>query len=987
MVKVYLLHLFILCTSVIASADFEDYEDERAALLALGDLTTAPGTYAPDTSDASYQATEIPITLTPSATEQTLESFFFDSVDFRGNATKVFAHIGMPAWNSTDAPLPAIVLVHGGGGRAFTTWANLWAERGYVAIAIDTEGASTTNARHNQGGPRRNGVFNEADVVLEDQFMYHATAGTILANSLMRSLPFVDEDKIGVHGVSWGGAITSTVIGIDDRFAFAIPSYGCGHMWDAIGNWQEAISDAGGTDYYKNLWDPMLRLENATMPIMWLSWPNETTFNIDCQANSYNKAPGTKMVSLVPGMRHSHVFTWRRADSYDFADSIVGNNGDSTGVNPGEPWCIVKSSEQAGNQVTVEFESTRPLTGARLFHTNEMGSTETMEWPDSSVDSFVETFSGSGIWRVMATLPADTNGWFVNVTAETSISETSFLDGRTSYISDTIYVSSGLKEIVEIEETDVIEFELSGTETISTESVNLDFTAIHNLEIISIEFVSESHPGAFSTNEEFTFGLVTGEAFDVTFNNSVAALSAGERSTATLRLTWVGLDNVTTETINIPLEATFDGGLATDFIWNGEGVNSRWNVGDNWENDVPPPNDFSTSFTDIVITDNGGRTTTNTFQDYTISSLDFRGSVDNNFVINVFRSASFVRNLIFDRGGNSAQIRVNPGASGNIFINDAGTAGSIILNDHLDLIHDGSGTLTFDIAITEEAGSSHGITSSGSGPLVIQGENTYTGDTTVLAGVLTMDAGSSLTFTPTTNGASNKITGVTSGTGTIHLEGEINIDLDSANSTPGNSWLLVDSSSLNVTYNSASFTVNSSKGSFIKNEEIWEMNDGGNQWIFNQSTGILSLAENEYAIWTETSFDRPFTNSDPDADFDNDGLSNLLEFVLGGDPTISQLGIAPTTLVEDSNLKIVFRRSDASKQSPAIELLIEVSNDLNFTTPINDIIIGNTDNLGPIGSLGASYTVINNDGFDTVTVTIPISVTNKNFARLKATLP
>ena len=402
---------------------------------------------------------------------------------------------------------------------------------------------------------------------------------------------------------------------------------------------------------------------------------------------------------------------------------------------------------------------------------------------------------------------------------------------------------------------------------------------------------------------------------------------------------------------------------------------------------MPPPNDFSTSFTDIVITDNGGRTTTNTFQDYTISSLDFRGSVDNNFVINVFRSASFVRNLIFDRGGNSAQIRVNPGASGNIFINDAGTAGSIILNDHLDLIHDGSGTLTFDIAITEEASSSHGITSSGSGPLVIQGENTYTGDTTVLAGVLTMDAGSSLTFTPTTNGASNKITGVTSGTGTIHLEGEINIDLDSANSTPGNSWLLVDSSSLNVTYNSASFTVNSSKGSFIKNEEIWEMNDGGNQWIFNQSTGILSLAENEYAIWTETSFDRPFTNSDPDADFDNDGLSNLLEFVLGGDPTISQLGIAPTTLVEDSNLKIVFRRSDASKQSPAIELLIEVSNDLNFTTPINDIIIGNTDDLGPIGSLGASYTVINNDGFDTVTVTIPISVTNKNFARLKATLP
>ena len=101
---------------LIGTANFGDYVEERAALLTLGDLTTAPATFAPNTSADNYQATNTPVTINPSATQQTLQSIFFDSVEFRGNRTRVFAHVGMPAWNPGDAPLPAIVLVHGGGG-------------------------------------------------------------------------------------------------------------------------------------------------------------------------------------------------------------------------------------------------------------------------------------------------------------------------------------------------------------------------------------------------------------------------------------------------------------------------------------------------------------------------------------------------------------------------------------------------------------------------------------------------------------------------------------------------------------------------------------------------------------------------------------------------------------------------------------------------------------------------------------------------------
>ena len=147
--------LLICCCSLPLLAD---YESDRAAIAALGNLTSAPTLYEVDTSAVIFQSTENVKSLTPSITEQTVEGFFFDSVSYNENATRVYAQVGMPPWDpATDAPLPAIVLVHGGSGMVYERWVNLWAERGYVAIAIDTEGASNTTGRHNRGGREEQG--------------------------------------------------------------------------------------------------------------------------------------------------------------------------------------------------------------------------------------------------------------------------------------------------------------------------------------------------------------------------------------------------------------------------------------------------------------------------------------------------------------------------------------------------------------------------------------------------------------------------------------------------------------------------------------------------------------------------------------------------------------------------------------------------------------------------------------------------------------
>ena len=46
---------------------------------------------------------------------QGLKALAYDGADYKGMHTKVFAHIGFP--ENTEKPVPAIVLVHGGGGH------------------------------------------------------------------------------------------------------------------------------------------------------------------------------------------------------------------------------------------------------------------------------------------------------------------------------------------------------------------------------------------------------------------------------------------------------------------------------------------------------------------------------------------------------------------------------------------------------------------------------------------------------------------------------------------------------------------------------------------------------------------------------------------------------------------------------------------------------------------------------------------------------
>jgi len=341
-----------------------------------------------------------------------LRAIFFDCLPWEDQPTKVFAWLGIP--KHREGPVPGIVLVHGGGGTAYREWVQLWNERGYAAISIAHEGQTDHKhpepgwkngfwSRHEWGGPRIQGIYADSDQPLTDQWIYHASAATILAHSLLGSLPEVMADQIGLMGISWGGVVACTVAGVDPRSAFVISAYGCGHLADEGGRWQEAL---GKNELYRTLWDPFLRLNNATMPILWLSFTGENHFSLVSLAKCSHGAGGPQMISLVPDLGHNHPNAWQRPEGYTFADAVIGT---------GQPWLRQKERVVEGPIRRVTFESDRPLNDrAVLIHTADIGFTGDRQWTESPA----KLSGGNGQYEVTAEIPTGATAWFFNITAD-----------------------------------------------------------------------------------------------------------------------------------------------------------------------------------------------------------------------------------------------------------------------------------------------------------------------------------------------------------------------------------------------------------------------------------------------------------------------------------------------------------------------------------------------------------------------------------------
>ena len=143
------------------------------------------------------------------------------------------------------------------------------------------------------------------------------------------------------------------------------------------------------------------------------------------------------------------------------------------------------------------------------------------------------------------------------------------------------------------------------------------------------------------------------------------------------------------------------------------------------------------------------------------------------------------------------------------------------------------------------------------GKLIVNGDVSHTGDTTVdsKSAGMTLELGSTstYTFTPAANGLCNQIKGLDGSNSKLNAMGTFIINTADADISDGNVWTLVDVETLAETF-SGSFTVQG----YSEAANVWTLVDGNKTWTFAEATGLLSLAVTEGETASNTLFSTDF---------------------------------------------------------------------------------------------------------------------------------
>ncbi|MBT3376495.1 MAG: prolyl oligopeptidase family serine peptidase [Lentisphaerae bacterium] len=341
-----------------------------------------------------------------------MQALFYDGLPWKGGPTRVFAWLGLPPGLAPGETCPGIVLVHGGGGTAFDYWVRLWNSRGYAAIAMDLCGCipeppptppGQPRTRHAAGGPPGWGAsYEQIDDPVEDQWTYHAVADIALAYSLLAARPEVDQSRIGITGISWGGYLTSIVSGVDDRFRFAVPVYGCGFYQDCPA-FRVGLEPLGPERMQRwlGLWDPSVYLPRAKMPVLWVTGTNDGAYPLDALQSSYQLVAGYLTLCIRIEMPHGHGGLGENPEEiHVFADSFLKD---------GVPLARIIRQDLNGNTLRVEFEAEGPVVRAELIYTRAHGFWQDRKWNTAPAELNVEEG-----WAE-SQLPAETTVCYMNL--------------------------------------------------------------------------------------------------------------------------------------------------------------------------------------------------------------------------------------------------------------------------------------------------------------------------------------------------------------------------------------------------------------------------------------------------------------------------------------------------------------------------------------------------------------------------------------------
>jgi pimeloyl-ACP methyl ester carboxylesterase len=317
-------------------------------------------------------------------------SLYYQGRPYQGKPTRIFAYYATPTTltgqPAKDHSFPAVVLVHGGGGTAFKEWAELWARRGYAAIAMDLAGCGLERKRLPDGGPGQSDKekFGAFDQAAENQWTYHAVSNAILAHSLLRSFKY----------------LTCIVSGLDNRFKAAVPVYGCGFLHENS-VWLDRFAQMTRQQKSKwvSLWDPSMYVGSAKMPVFFINGTNDFAYPLDSYAKTYGLVKNKRNFRITVNMPHGHQQGWEPKEIGLFVDQYLKG---------GLPLPTIMKPGLTERQVHARVKSKTHLISAQLHYTTGTVPINKLDW-----ESMSARIEGKSI--ISPAPPDDATIWFLTI--------------------------------------------------------------------------------------------------------------------------------------------------------------------------------------------------------------------------------------------------------------------------------------------------------------------------------------------------------------------------------------------------------------------------------------------------------------------------------------------------------------------------------------------------------------------------------------------
>ena len=290
---VFLIAMIMLCSIGFAGCGGKTSESDS-----LWDFE-ALEKQTPETEDAGYTY----------AGNENIKGIYFEGAEYNGEATKIFAFVGVPETEEPTNGYPAMVLVHGGLGQAYGDWVKLWTDRGYVAIALSVDANMTDSANkaslNERGGPRIS--ITPADMKNPaNSWEYISVANIIACHNILRSMDSVDKTNVGITGISWGSYLTCITVGVDTRFKFGIPVYGAGYNHEDVTGELAGVfqMDDESLAIYRERFDPSVYMKHCKIPMFWLAGANDHAFSLACNQKCADLNQGRNTYSWRGKLTH-----------------------------------------------------------------------------------------------------------------------------------------------------------------------------------------------------------------------------------------------------------------------------------------------------------------------------------------------------------------------------------------------------------------------------------------------------------------------------------------------------------------------------------------------------------------------------------------------------------------------------------------------------------------------------------------------------------